>query len=330
MAPVYRMEGRRALLLGGLGFIGSNLAHRLVGLGARVTLYDACLDPCGWNFRNLEGIRGRVRFVKGDARDRSRVERAVKGQEFVFNLFAQMGHGISMKEPLLDLDINARGNLTVLEACRRVNDDAVVVYAGTRAQMGEPRRVPVTEAHPQEPAEIYGIHKLAAEKYHLLYHKVHGMRTTSLRIGNTYGPRHQMRHAHWGVLNWFIRRAMLGEPIELHGDGRQARDFLYVDDVVEALVRLARCERARGEAFLIGSRDAVPLRTVAEKVVRAVGRGSLRRVPYPPGRKEIEIRRFAASTAKLKRCTGWVQSTGLDEGIGRTVEFYRENLRYYL
>lgn len=333
MAMPYRlkpMRGQRVLLLGGLGFIGSNLAHRLVGIGAKVTIFDACLDPYGWNLHNLEGIRDRVKLVKGDARDRARVERLVNGQDVLFNLFAQVGHAISMEDPLLDLDINARGNLTVLEACRKVNDDAVIVYAGTQAQMGEPRRMPVTEDGPQEPAEIYGIHKMAAEKYHLLYHKVHGMRTSSLRISNTYGPRQQMKHGQFGVLNWFIRRAMLNETIELHGDGRQSRDFLYVDDVVDALVLLAQTPRARGEAFVIGSGTRVTLRALVEKLLKTVGQGSYRLVPYPPGRRAIEVRRYGVTTAKLRRFAGWVPRTSLDEGLRKTVEFYRENLPDYL
>lgn len=333
MPAAYRvkpMEDRRILVLGGLGFVGSNLAHRLVSLGARVTLLDACLDFGGWNPANLSGIESRVRFVKGDVRDRRLVERLVRDQEVLFNLFAQTSHLRSMEEPFLDLDINVRGHLSVLEACRTVNDDAVLVYGGSRAQTGEARYLPVDERHPESPADLYGVHKLAAEKYYLLYHRVHGLPTVSLRIGNTYGPRHQMRHGESGVLNWFVRKALRNETIELHGGGRQSRDFLYVDDLVDALLLAAQTPRARGETFVVGSDTMVTLHALARKIVKIAGRGHYRAIPYPPGRKAIEVRRYAVTTAKLRRFTGWVPRTSLDEGLRRTVEFYRENLPAYL
>lgn len=324
------MHGERVLVIGGLGFVGSNLAHKLLALGAEVTLYDACLDPYGWNLANVAEIKDKVRFVKGDTRDFELLKEHVRGKEHIFNLAAQVSHSLSMKEPFLDIEINCRGNMNVLEACRQVNDSAKIVYGGTRGQTGEALYLPVDEKHPDNPPDINGINKLAAEKYHLLYFKVYGIPATSLRIGNTYGPRHQMKHGEYGVLNYFIRRAMLGEVIEVYGSGNQIRDYTYVDDLVDALLLLAQSNKASGEVFLIGSGEQIKFLDMVKLVIKTVERGEYRLIPFPPGRKEINVERFAVSYKKLNKTVGWRPKTKLKEGMRKTVDFYRTRLKEYI
>lgn len=324
------MHEERALITGGLGFVGSNLAHKLLALGAEVTLYDACLDPYGWNMANIAEIRDKVRFVKGDTRDFALLKEHVKDKDYIFNLAAQVSHSLSMKDPFLDIDINCRGNMNVLEACRQANDSAKIVYGGTRGQTGEAVYLPVDEKHPDNPPDINGIDKLAAEKYHLLYHKVYGIPAASLRIGNTYGPRHQMKHGEYGVLNYFIRRAMLGEIIEVYGSGEQIRDYTYVDDLVDALLLLAQSKKANGEIFVIGSGEQIKFIDMVKLVIKTVGKGEYRLVPFPPGRKEINVQRFFVSYKKLSKIVGWYPKTGLKEGLKKTVDFYRTRLQEYI
>jgi UDP-glucose 4-epimerase len=330
MAQHASTAGLRILLLGGAGFVGSNLAHRLAADGALVTVMDALIEGYGGNPANLEGAARPIRFVKGDARDGAAVASVLKDQDVVVNLFAQVSHSRGQKDPFLDLDLNARANLVVLEEIRKGADKALVIFCGTRGQTGEPKTLPVSEDTPDNPTDMNGINKLAAEKYHALYHRVHGLRTMSLRLGNTYGPRHQMKHGEYGVLNWFVRRALRGEPIELYGEGRQTRDYTYVDDAAEAF-RLAILRLpGDGAHFLVGSDFEASLAEIAQMVVAAAGQGKVVNRPYPPGVKEIEVLRFKTDFSRMRERAGWSPKVPLKEGIGRTVDFYRTKLSLYL
>ncbi|MBI5061477.1 MAG: SDR family NAD(P)-dependent oxidoreductase [Candidatus Aenigmarchaeota archaeon] len=324
--------GRRALITGGLGFVGSNLAHALVGLGAEVSIYDACLDPFGRNLANLEGIRERVLFVKGDIRDKEKVEETIKAVEpdLVFNCAAQVSHLDSMNNPLLDIDINCRGNMTVLEVCRKFADGAKIIYAGTRAQIGRLKYSPIDEEHPSEPIDVYGIDKLAAEKYHRLYNDVYGLRACSVVINNSYGPRHQMKHRKYGILNWFIRLALEGKEISVYGDGRQLRDYNYIDDVVDAMLLCAQEEKTNGQRYLLGSGKPIQFIEMVDKIIHTVGSGSRKRVPWPADREAIETGDFFVSFEKIKRELGWVPKTDFDEGLKKTVDFYKMHLQKYI
>lgn len=324
------MPGIRALIIGGLGFIGSNLAHRLVGLGAEVTILDACLDPYGWNVANLDGIDDQVRLIVGDVRNFDLLRSLVRDQDLIFNFAGQVGRTISIENPWLDTDINCIGALNVLEACRRYNPSAKVIFSGSRGQVGEPVYLPVDEDHPDNPTDIYGINKLAVEQYHLLYHRVHGLRTVSLRFNNVYGPRCQMKHGHYGVVNLFIRYAMTGQPIPVYGDGTQTRDYIYIDDVVDAVLLAAQRAEADGEVFLVGSGREVVFRDMVRLVIESVGRGEYVHVPFPPDLAKIDIDRFVISFAKLQRLLGWAPRVDLDEGLRCTAAFYRERLPLYL
>ncbi|MDZ7270229.1 MAG: NAD-dependent epimerase/dehydratase family protein [candidate division KSB1 bacterium] len=329
-ARIEQMQGVRVLITGGLGFIGSNLAHRLVSLGAEVTLYDACLEPYGWNFANIEGIADRVKVVKGDVRDYPLLAEQVREQDVVFHLAAQVGREISMENPALDVDINCHGTLNVARACAEASRRVKVVYAGSRGQIGEPLYLPVDEEHPTNPTDVYGINKLAAEKYLLLFGKVYGFPVVSLRLNNVYGPRCQMHHGFYGILNWFIKRAMTGEPITVYGDGGQTRDYVYIDDVVDAFILAAQRPEADGEVFFVGSGVETVFLDMVKEVLRAVGKGSYVHVPFPPSREKIDIKRFVVTYDKLHRLTGWEPRTPLSEGVAKTVEFYRGRLPLYL
>ena len=228
------MNGKNVLITGGLGFIGSNLAHRCVELGARVTLLDACLEPYGWNPANIEEIRTEVEFVKGDVRDRALLTRLIANQDVVFHLAGQVGREISIEQPELDVEVNCTGTINVLEACRVNGHRPKVVFAGSRGQIGEPITLPVDESHPQNPTDVYGIDKMAAEQYLLLYGKMYDLPVVSLRLNNVYGPRCQMHAGFYGILNWFMANAMTGKPITVYGEGTQTRDYVYISDVVDA------------------------------------------------------------------------------------------------
>lgn len=324
------MRGVRVLITGGLGFIGSNLAHRLVGLGAKVTIYDACLDPYGWNWANIDGIAERLTVVKADVRDHHLLASHVREAELVFHLAAQVGREISMENPALDVDINCQGTLNLARACAEAGHAVKVVYAGSRGQIGEPLYLPVDEAHPTNPTDVYGIDKLAAEKYLLLFGKVYGFPAVSLRLNNVYGPRCQMHHGYYGILNWFIKRAMTDEPITVYGDGSQTRDYVYIDDVVEAFILAAQRSETNGEVFFVGSGVETVFLDMVREVLRAVGKGSYVHVPFPPTREKIDIKRFVVTYDKLHRLTGWEPRTSLVDGVAKTVDFYRERLPLYL
>lgn len=325
------LEGSNVLLVGGMGFVGSNLAHRMIRMGAKVTIVDAMLEPYGGNLYNLKGIEKQTTFIRGDARDDDLMKQTVKDKNFIFTLFAQVSHLLSMTDPMLDIDINCKGNMTVLEAVRKYNDSAKVLYGGTRGSTGDAKYLPVDENHPDEPPDINGINKWAAEKYHLIYNKVYGLKTTSLRIGNTYGERHQMKHGHYGVLNYFIRRAMMGEPIQIYGDGEQTRDYTYVDDLVDAFLLMMGSKEVLGKMYLIGGGQMISFKTMVDTVVETVGKGKVEHVPFPDSqRKAIDVRKFFVTTERLRSATGWTPKTPLSEGMKKTVAFYRDHLKEYI
>ncbi|MBI2142128.1 SDR family NAD(P)-dependent oxidoreductase [Candidatus Woesearchaeota archaeon] len=324
------LSGKSVLVTGGLGFIGSTIARRAVSLGAKVTIYDACLDPYGWNFANIKEIKGKVNFVRADVRDFNKLKQHVKGKDIIFDCAAQVSHTLSMSNPLLDLDINCLGALNLLEACRRHNDSAKIIYASSRGVIGTPKTTPVDELHPENPADVQGINKLAAEKYYMLYHGVYGLKTTALRISNAYGPRAQVKTGDYAIVNWFIKRALSGEPLVVFGDGSQTRDYIYVDDISDAMLLAAQSEKSGGEIFMLGSGKETRFIDVVKLIVGIVGKGEIVRRPWPPERKAIEIGRFVVSTSKIRRILGWRPKTSLKEGMKRTVEFYRQRLKEYL
>lgn len=323
-------EKKRVVITGGLGFIGSGLAHAAAALGARVRLLDAKLDPYGWNEANIRDLRPAPELMAGDVRDPRAVEQALAGADVVFDCAAQVSHTLSVRDPLLDTDINCRGALTVLEALRRVAPKARVVYASTRGVIGRMHSSPVDELHPTHPTDINGIDKLAAEKYYQFYHRVHGLKTTALRIANTFGPRSQMRHGDYGIVNWFIRLGLEGREIAIYGEGKQTRDYNYVDDVSRAFLLAAVRPEAVGEVFMLGSGQATPFVEMVEKIRQATGlRPPIRHLPWDEERKAIEIGDYVVSIDKARRLLGWEPEVSLDDGLARTVAFYRERRAEY-
>jgi len=324
------VAGRRCLVTGGLGFIGANLALALSRAGAEVAVVDALYPRHGANPFNLHAEGGeRIRRVTADLAD-APARAALEGTELVFNLAGQVSHVDSMTDPIFDLDVNTRSQVAFLEALRWAAPQATVVFTSTRQLFGRPKYLPVDEEHPVDPVDVNGITKHAAEQFHRLYHEVHGLRTTVVRLTNVFGPRQRLRDDFQGFLPIFIRRALLGQPISLFGDGAQERDCLYVDDVVDCLVRAALTEDAVGEVFNVGNDEHLPLRAIAELIVAAAGSGSIEMVPWPPDRDAIDIGSYFGDSSKAKRTLGWTPQTTFAEGIEHTVAFYRAHLDRYL
>mgnify|MGYP000849621463 CR=1 FL=1 len=321
---------RAVLITGGLGFIGSNLARRLADLGARVTVVDSLIPDYGGNRFNLAGYEGRVCVDIADVRDPYSMRALVQGQDVIFNLAGQVSHIDSMTDPLTDLEINARSQLSILEACRYENPSVKIVYAGTRQQYGKPRYLPLDEDHLQAPTDVNGVNKLAGEWYHIVYHTAYGLRTTSLRLTNTYGPRQLIKHNRQGFIGWFIRQAVEGQTIQLYGDGRQLRDLTYVDDVVEAFLIAGANDAANGRVYNLGGAVPISLYDLACTIVELAGQGDVRLVPWPEERKKIDIGDVYSSYARIEGDLGWRPTMPLREGLGRTLAYYRENLAKYV
>lgn len=320
---------KRVLITGGLGFIGSNLAHALAGHCAEITLVDSLVPEYGGNMHNIRGIEDQVRVNIADVRDPNSMNCLVQGQDYLFNLAGQVSHLDSMRDPHTDLEINCRAQLTILEACKKNNRGVKVVFAGTRGQYGRQEKLPVSEEAPLRPTDVNAINKTAGEAFHILYNNVYGIRACSLRLTNTYGPRHHMRTSRQGVLSWFIRLAMDGEEIQVFGDGTQVRDFNYVDDVVEALLLAAASEAADGQIFNVGSGKGVPLLEAARLATRIAGKGSVRLAPFPEAKRRIEVGGYVADGSKLHRAVGWSPRTPLEEGIRKTMAYFEKHRGAY-
>jgi UDP-glucose 4-epimerase len=322
-------RGRKVLVTGGLGFIGSNLCRSLADLGAQVLAVDSLLPDYGGNLFNLDGYESKVRINIADVRGHG-MEFLVKEQEVLFNLAGQVSHIDSMVDPFTDLEINGRSQLSILEAVRKGNPELKIVFAGTRQVYGKPQYLPVDEAHLVNPTDVNGINKIAGEFYHLVYHTVYGIRASSLRLSNTYGPRQLIRHNRQGFIGWFMRQATLGEEIQIFGDGLQKRDFNHVDDVVDAFLRAGAMDAADGQVFNLGDEAPVSLLDLAKLLIDLGGRGTYRLVPFPPDRKRIDIGDFYADTAKIRGALGWQPNVVLRSGLLETLAFYRTHQARYL
>jgi len=317
------------VVTGGLGFIGSNLAHRLVDLGARVTLIDSLIPEYGGNLRNIASIRRRVTVNISDIRNNHALPHLLRGQDYLFNLAGQTSHMDSMMEPETDLEINCRAQLALLEVCRKHNPGIRVVFASTRQIYGRPHYLPVDEKHPLQPVDVNGINKLAGEQYHLLYSAVHGIRSTVLRLTNTIGPRMRIKDARQTFVGVWIKQALRGEPFEVWG-GSQLRDFTYVDDAVEAFLLAAIRPEAVGRVFNLGGRGRISLADLARMLVEVAGSGSHVVKSYPVDRRKIDIGDFYADDSLIARRLGWRPRTAIRTALTRTIEYYRSELPHYL
>jgi UDP-glucose 4-epimerase len=323
-------RGRRVLITGGLGFIGSNLAHRLVELDADVLLVDSLLPDYGGNLFNIAGIEDRVRVNIADVRQGTTMNYLVRGRDVIFNLAGQVSHIDSMRDPHTDLEINCRSQLTILEACRQHNPATKVVFAGTRQVYGRPDRLPVDESHLVRPTDINGINKVAGEYYHLVYNNVFGVRACSLRLTNVFGPRQLIRHNRQGFIGWFIRLALEGAEIQIYGDGSQERDFVYVDDAADAFLRAGASDACNGDVFNVGGRGHITHRDLVRMLIDEAGSGTLRFVDWPEEKRRIDIGSFYSDSSKFERTTGWQPVVPLREGLRRTLAYYREHVGHYV
>jgi dTDP-glucose 4,6-dehydratase/UDP-glucose 4-epimerase len=319
----------RVLVTGGLGFIGSSLARRLVADGAKVTLVDSLIPQYGGNLRNVADIADRVHVNVCDVRDRFAIEYLVRDKDVLFNLAGQTSHVDSMTDPQTDLDINASAQLSILEACRRANPGIKIVFASTRQLYGKPDYLPVDEKHPIRPVDVNGVNKLAGEWYHLLYNNVHGIRATILRLTNTYGPGMRVKDARQTFLGIWVRRLIEGKPLAVFGDGKQLRDFSYVDDCVDALLLAGAGDEHNGKTYNLGSDEIVSLGQLAEMMTRLGHGGTFEIVPFPADRKAIDIGDYYSDFSLFQKASGWTPKVRLAEGLRRTVDYYEANARHY-
>ncbi len=317
------------LITGGIGFIGSSLARRLVQAGAKVTLIDSLIPTYGGNLANIHDIRDKVQINISDVRDPHAMAYLIQGKDYLFNLAGQTSHQDSMENPFTDLEINATSQLAILEACRKHNTGIRLVFASTRQLYGKPEYLPVDEKHPIRPVDVNGINKLAGEWYHLLYNNVYGIKACALRLTNTYGPGMRIKDAKQTFLGIWIKNLLDGNPIKVFGDGLQLRDFNYVDDAVDAFLAAALDPKAQGEVFNLGGHEPINLKTLAELMIGIHGAGRFDIIPFPPERKAIDIGDYYSDYRKISGALGWSPRVGLAEGLKRSLDYYREHgLKY--
>jgi len=319
----------RVLITGGAGFIGSNLAIRLQELGAKVLLVDSLIPEYGGNLFNINDIAGRVRLNISDVRDEHSLKYLVRNQDYIFNLAGQTSHIDSMRDPFTDLEINCRAQLSILEVCRKHNPGIKVLFASTRQIYGKPEYLPVDEKHPLHPVDVNGINKMAGEWYHILYNNVYGIRTCSIRLTNTFGPRMRVKDARQTFLGVWIRLILEGKPFEVW-EGEQLRDFTYVEDVVDALLLSATREEADGQIFNLGGETSISLKDLAALLVEVNGGGEFIMRSFPEERKRIDIGDYYADWNRIQSALGWKPNIPLREGISRTLEYYRSHLDKYI
>jgi UDP-glucose 4-epimerase len=321
--------GKRVLITGGLGFIGSNLARRLNNIGARVTVVDSLIPEYGGNLFNVAEIEQHLAVNISDVRDVHSMRYLVAGNDYLFNLAGQTSHMDSMSDPYTDLEINCHAQLSILETCREFNPSIRIVFASTRQLYGKPDYLPVDEAHILRPTDVNGINKMAGEWYHILYNNVYGIRASALRLTNTYGPRMRVKDARQTFLGIWIRLLIEGKPFEVWG-GEQLRDFTYVEDAVDALLLAASRDEASGKVYNVGGCEVVSLRDLAHLLVKVNGAGSFESREFPAERKRIDIGDYYADDTKLRNELGWSPRVHLAEGLRLSLDYYRDNLARYL
>ncbi len=322
-------SGKKVLITGGIGFIGSHLAMRLVEDGATVTVIDSMMPEYGGNLENISTVKPRIAINISDVRDPYSMAYLILNHDFLFNLAGQSSHLDSMNDPFTDEEINIRAQLHILEACRRYNSTIKIIFASTRQIYGKPLRLPVDETHPIQPVDVNGINKYAGELYHILYHQVYGINTCILRLTNTYGPHMRIKDARQTFVGLWIRHLLEGKPIEVWG-GDQLRDFNFVDDVVEAMILAAINDNTSGVVFNLGGDEVVSVATLAKLMVELHGKGQYAIRDYPVDRKRIDIGDYYGDYGKIHRVLGWEPKTSLHEGLAVTINFYEENIDKYL
>jgi UDP-glucose 4-epimerase len=324
-----KFEGAQVLITGGLGFIGSNLARRLDGLGAAVTVVDSLIPDYGGNLYNLDGLQNRVQINVSDVRDTHSLRHLVQGKDYLFNLAGQTSHLDSMLKPMPDLEINCQAQLSILETCRACNPKIKIVFASTRQIYGRPLQLPVSETHPLSPVDVNGINKMAGEQYHLLYNNVYGIPATALRLTNTIGPRMRIKDARQTFVGLWVRQLLESKPISVWG-GRQLRDFTDVDDAVDAFLMTAASPVTNGQVYNLGGSEVIDLAGVAKLMVEVNGAGEYEIREFPADRRAIDIGDYYADFSKIRTQLGWEPKRTLRETIETTLRYFRETLLHYL
>ena len=321
-------QGKRILITGGCGFIGSNLAIELVQQGAIVTIVDSMIPDFGGNLFNLQPIRKDVELSFTDIRDLHAMRYLVQDKEIIFNLAGQISHIDSMKNPFQDLEINTTSQLQLLEICKEYNPAVRIVLTSTRQVYGRPQYLPVDEQHPISPVDVNGINSWAGEQYHLLYQKVYQLPTVILRLTNTYGPRQLVKHTRQGFTGTFIRRAVEGNEIQLFGTGEQKRDFIYVADVVESLLIAGEHPDVVGQTYNLASSPPHSLKEFVE-MLQEVTVFPFQLVPFPEEKKKIDIGDYYGSCERFTNITGWEAKTDLRQGLQKSVQYYQKFIEHY-
>lgn len=324
-----KYKDKKILITGGAGFIGSSLAQELVKYGAQVTILDAMLPLYGGNLFNLKGIENDIEFVKGDIRDEKLMTKSVKGKDIIYNFAAQVSHLDSKDQPLLDLDINGRGHLIVLEAVRKHAPTAKILFSSSRMVYGKIVRIPADENHPTKPFSVYGIHKLLAEMYYRYYFETFNTDAVSVRIPTPYGTRQHMKHNKYSVVGWFLRQSLNSEVIKIFGDGTQSRDYIYIDDVVDAFLRLGLAGKS-GEIYNLGANEKTRLIDMVNAILAETKTGSKECVPYPDNYVAGGFDDYVADYGKIKNDVFWKPKIDLEEGVRRMVKYYKLNKKFYL
>jgi UDP-glucose 4-epimerase len=326
----HTLAGKRVLITGGLGFIGSNLAHRCLELGASVAIYDNLEPHGGGTLYNVEAIKKDVELHFKDLLDFDRLVEQVYERDIVFNCAASTSHPFSMREPWFDLDVNSRGVVNVLEALRRFNPRAKLVHIGTSTQLGALQYEPADENHPEFPPDIYSANKSASEKYALIYARAYGLPATVIRLSNTFGPRATIRSPEFTFNNYFIGLALQDKDVTVYGDGEQLRNVIYVDDAVEALITAALSDRSNGHTFFAVGDHHYSVAAIAAATVKMMRRGRVKHVPWPEDRKAVDSGTAVISNRKIRTTLGWAPTTEFEDGLERTREYFEGCLDRYL
>lgn len=322
-------KGKNILITGGLGFIGSSIALKMVQLGAKVTLVDAMIPDYGGNLFNIESIKGKVTMNFSNIADVTSMNYLVRDKDYIFHCAGQVCHVMSLSDPFPDIEYNIKGTAILMEACKKNNPKVKVIKTGTRGQYGPATRLPVNEDAPTNPKGIYEISNLTAEKIMKVYNDIHGIKTVLLRLTNIYGPRSQMRHSRFGVVNWFIRQAIDSETIKIFGDGTILRDFLYIDDCVDAVLMSAISENAVGEILNVGVDKPTSFLDLIKLIIKIAKSGSCEFAEFSPERKVQEPGNFYSDINKIKKLTGWEPKTNLKDGLAKTIDYYKLYKKYY-
>lgn len=324
-----RFSGKRVMVTGGLGMIGSTLSHKLFEAGALITIVDACIEPFAANTFNIREIKDSIQINIADIRDKESMKQLVKDKDIIFSLAGQVSHNDSLDNPFLDADINYFGHLNILENVRKYNPNAVILHAGSRLQFGKIERTPVAEDHPLRPKTPYALNKTAAENMYLFYHEVYKIPCIMFRISNPYGPRSQMKHNKYSMVNWFLRQAMEDKPIKIFGSGEQIRDYIYIDDLANAFLLAATTPTCYGEVFNVGSGVGTKFKDMVETIVKIVGKGNVEYVPWPENYINVETGDYVTDIKKIKKFTGWQPKIDFSVGIEQTYKYYKKNRSFY-